>query len=279
MQQKVTFFLFFIGLFIGNVNHAYSQNQDSIAITNHDWQIKKIKKGVVWKKGSFENLFNSKQEINYIEIDLKKHLKNLNLAADSKKLIKTSQFAKANNAIVAINGGFFDMKNGGSVDYIRVNNQVINESKNKSVRANAVFAFSKKDIKITSSDLLEPETAQYANIMLSGPLLITNEEFAPLTKNAFNDNRHPRTAIAITKNHKLILMIVDGRNALANGMNLHELAKTLKWIGAKDAMNLDGGGSSALYIKNENGVVSYPSDNKKFDHEGERSVANIIYLK
>jgi exopolysaccharide biosynthesis protein len=46
-------------------------------------------------------------------------------------------------------------------------------------------------------------------------------------------------------------------------------------------MNLDGGGSSTLYIRNatDNGVVNYPSDNKKFDHEGQRSVANIIYLK
>lgn len=279
MQRKVTFFLFFIGLFISNTNYAYSQNQDSITITNHAWQLKKIKEGVIWKKGSFENLFNSKQEINYIEVDLKKHLKNLNLAADSKKLIKTSLFAKDNDAIVAINGGFFDMKNGGSVDYIRVNNQVINESKSNNSRANAALAFSKKEIKITASELLKSENTPYANIMLSGPLLLTNKTFASLTKNAFNDNRHPRTAIALTNDNKLILMVVDGRNASANGMNLHELAKTLKWIGAKDAMNLDGGGSSALYIKGENGLVSYPSDNKKFDHEGERSVANIIYLK
>jgi exopolysaccharide biosynthesis protein len=59
------------------------------------------------------------------------------------------------------------------------------------------------------------------------------------------------------------------------------LSKVFKWLGAKNAMNLDGGGSSTLYIRNatDNGVVNYPSDNKKFDHEGQRSVANIIYLK
>lgn len=64
-------------------------------------------------------------------------------------------------------------------------------------------------------------------------------------------------------------------------MNLHELSNILRWLGAKEAMNLDGGGSSTLYIKGatENGVVNYPSDNKLFDHEGERAVANIIYVR
>jgi exopolysaccharide biosynthesis protein len=46
-------------------------------------------------------------------------------------------------------------------------------------------------------------------------------------------------------------------------------------------MNLDGGGSTTMYIKkqSDNGVVNYPSDNKQFDHYGERKVANIIYIK
>jgi len=45
-------------------------------------------------------------------------------------------------------------------------------------------------------------------------------------------------------------------------------------------MNLDGGGSSTLYVNGatETGVVNHPSDNKKFDHLGQRPVANIIYV-
>src|SRR3546814_5125444 len=70
-------------------------------------------------------------------------------------------------------------------------------------------------------------------------------------------------------------MVVDGRNRMAEGMNLHELARVLRWLGAKEAMNLDGGGSSTLYVKGatENNVVNHPSDNKRFDHEGLREVA------
>ena len=43
------------------------------------------------------------------------------------------------------------------------------------------------------------------------------------------------------------------------------------------AINLDGGGSSALWSK-ETGVINHPRDNRKFDHEGERSVPNLIVV-
>ena len=50
---------------------------------------------------------------------------------------------------------------------------------------------------------------------------------------------------------------------------------------ASDAINLDGGGSTTLWITNykDNGVVNFPTDNKKWDHEGERKVANVVLLK
>lgn len=261
----------FLGLSIS------AKAQDSLTVITKNWNTEKIAKGIVWKQGSFENLFESQQEINFIEIDTKRAKKSLKLAADSQKLKKTSVFAKEKNALAAINGGFFDMKNGGAVDYIKVNNEVVNVSKNASERANAVLNIDRKFVSISNSTKENTEDSNAENVILSGPLLISNSQEIALSKNAFNANRHPRTAVAITKN-KVLLVVVDGRNAQANGMSLTELSKFLKWYGAKDAMNLDGGGSSALYLKSK-GIVSYPSDNKLFDHEGERSVANILYVK
>jgi exopolysaccharide biosynthesis protein len=54
----------------------------------------------------------------------------------------------------------------------------------------------------------------------------------------------------------------------------------MKWLSCVDALNLDGGGSSTMVIRGQpnNGVVNYPSDNKKFDHEGEREVANALVV-
>ena len=60
-------------------------------------------------------------------------------------------------------------------------------------------------------------------------------------------------------------------------MSLEELQKTISWLGAKHLINLDGGGSTTMYIKDK-GVVNYPSDNKKLDHFGERKVANALLL-
>jgi exopolysaccharide biosynthesis protein len=74
---------------------------------------------------------------------------------------------------------------------------------------------------------------------------------------------------------------VDGRNEQSAGMTLPELANIIKWLKAQDGINLDGGGSTTLWISNQpdNGVVNYPTDNKKWDHAGERKVANVVIVK
>ncbi len=60
---------------------------------------------------------------------------------------------------------------------------------------------------------------------------------------------HPRTAVGITPGGGLVLMVVDGRSRESRGVNLVELARLLQEAGARDALNLDGGGSSALVVR------------------------------
>ncbi|WP_159633576.1 phosphodiester glycosidase family protein [Sphingobacterium composti Ten et al. 2007 non Yoo et al. 2007] len=274
-MKNITAFLF-TSLFPILVFCQSGREKDSLAFVQQQWKTQKIAKGIVWKSASSSTIFNSNQIINILEIDLKKNQKNLGLKALSDSRELTSKLAQEANAIVAINGGFFDMKNGGAVDFIKVENQIVNHTIAKSARANAYFAFDKKSTTISSDS---SSIANLPNIMLAGPMLLAESSRSELAKNAFNDNRHPRTAIG-TKNNKLILITVDGRRSESQGMNLHELTHILKWYGCENAMNLDGGGSTAMYIKSEpeNGIVNYPSDNSKFDHQGERKVSNIIYL-
>jgi exopolysaccharide biosynthesis protein len=59
---------------------------------------------------------------------------------------------------------------------------------------------------------------------------------------------HPRTAAGRTADGALILMVVDGRQAESRGATLDELAALMLDVGAVDALNLDGGGSSALVV-------------------------------
>jgi len=263
------------------VQPAFGQSADSVAVVTKSWSVKSIAKGIVWKHGHFEQLFGSHQDVNLVAIDLKKYRRKIRIAADSARLDSTSQIAAAYGAVVAINGGFFDMKNGGSVDFVKVDNQVVNRTRAQTDRADAVLLISRRKTEIQSAASIDYEYNKVPNVMLSGPLLIQDGVAEVLNSNPFNDNRHPRSAVATTADGKLIFVVVDGRNKLSAGMNLDELTKMLGWLGADDAMNLDGGGSSTLYVKGatETGVVNHPSDNKKFDHMGQRPVANIVYVE
>ncbi len=71
----------------------------------------------------------------------------------------------------------------------------------------------------------------------------------------FADNFHPRTAVAVDREGKrLWLIVVDGRqDGYSEGMNLNELAEFAAQLGAATALNLDGGGSSAL-VTSKNGI-------------------------
>lgn len=234
----------------------------------------------MWKKAHFDDLFGGKQIINLIEIDLKRHHKKLKLAGVSEGTKLTSSFARENEAIIAINGGFFNTRTGGGHDFIKIEGNVVNVSTNNSARADAYLAFDKKSIQIIPQTADSIRETRIANVLLAGPLLLHGGEITEIGKNRFNDNKHPRTAIAL-RGHTLIFITVDGRSPMAHGVSLFELSQLLKWYACDAAMNMDGGGSSAMYVQGQpyNGIVNYPSDNKQFDHLGERPVANIIYIK
>jgi exopolysaccharide biosynthesis protein len=91
-------------------------------------------------------------------------------------------------------------------------------------------------------------------------------------RDAFGLARHPRTAIGWTDDGQLYLVAVDGRQPpWSDGMTLPELTALFRRLGATTALNLDGGGSTALVIGSE--LVNRPSD-----VEGERPVGNALAL-
>jgi hypothetical protein len=72
---------------------------------------------------------------------------------------------------------------------------------------------------------------------------------------------HPRTAIGMAADrHTLVIAVVEGRRRSAPGMTSNEMIPLLEEFAVSDAINLDGGGSSALYIAAEGGIVNRPSD-------------------
>lgn len=91
---------------------------------------------------------------------------------------------------------------------------------------------------------------------------------------AFAATRHPRTAVGYDPDRRrLWLVVVDGRQPPhSSGMTLPELAALLQALGASEAVNLDGGGSSVMVVRGR--VVNRPSDG-----EGERPVVNALALR
>ncbi len=77
--------------------------------------------------------------------------------------------------------------------------------------------------------------------------------------NAFDTTRHPRTAIGIDAQGKWIFVVVDGRQpGKSVGMSLSEMTELMSSLGCQYALNLDGGGSSTMYLNGK--VVNSPSN-------------------
>jgi len=108
-----------------------------------------------------------------------------------------------------------------------------------------------------------------------GPRLVRNGqvsvEYAAENFSAkFAETKHPRTAVGL-KSDALLFVVVDGRQpGYSEGMTLFELAEFLRNAGCTDALNLDGGGSTTLWVRGA--VVNRPSDGR------ERPIANALLL-
>ena len=90
-----------------------------------------------------------------------------------------------------------------------------------------------------------------------------------------NPQRHPRTVVGLdASGHKLTILVVDGRKpSIAAGMTYNELGAEMLKLGCKEALNLDGGGSSVIAIRDAAGamkILNAPTDGH------ERAVANVL---
>lgn len=107
-------------------------------------------------------------------------------------------------------------------------------------------------------------------LIKAGKIAITDKE--EKMAQGFATDRHPRTAIAKLESGKLLLVTVDGRQpGFSTGMSLQMLSELMLEFGAVEAMNLDGGGSTTMVIRNK--IVNRPSD-----QTGERPVSDAILV-
>jgi len=259
------------------VEKSYDSKKELKKVRSIKWQKEKVRKGVSVKKANVE-LFNSKQAIFLLEIDTARA--KLNYFAGMPEFLEpVSVQAQEEDALFAINGSYFNMKEGPSIHFVKIDNKVAANTKVSEfkTRATGVVTITDNQVDIEdwnmNDEYAEADDADYA--VVCGPIVIDDKETMDMWDSDFVNKRHPRSFIGFSKG-KLILGVVDGRDpGRAEGMNLHELHTLARGLRCSDLLNLDGGGSSTLYVKgySNDGIVNVPSDGH------ERPVKSIIYIK
>ena len=262
--------------------------RDSLAFAHGNWQTDTLD-GMVLKQCRFEGqqLFASNQQIFLLEIpDTAGYT--LRFAHEPRRT-KTSEMARKHGAVAAINGSYFDMDQHFPVCYLRIDSVELGENTpgkdtvNRKYYQYGTLCLNHDSVLIlkTGSSRHWEEGLPYPDIMTAGPLLIWHDTLQYMRDDrTFVTNRHNRTAVGVREDGTVLLLVADGRAKEAEGLSLTELQQLLCWLGCRDALNLDGGGSTTLFLNigDYQGVANCPSDNGRFDHEGERGVSNAVMV-
>ena len=127
------------------------------------------------------------------------------------------------------------------------------------------------EVKISLNLSIGGATAPFADVIGGDPRSPMLQNGTVNTTEIWNE-LHPRTGFGYTQDKKTAIhCVVDGRSTISAGANTKELAEIMKFVGAYNAMNLDGGGSSCLFLK-DFGPMNKNSDGN------ERAVSNGIYV-
>ena len=187
--------------------------------------------------------------------------------------LPTSEIAESYGCKFAINGGPFDMSEGGGCVGSLISDGVI-------LQVNDTGGFASwgmtKDGRYVfgtqiNSSIVEAEGVVELISGFIGPLLVEDG------KAVHSDAKliAQRTAIGIDAQGALLFLTIDGAEGRDRGMNISELADAFVELGAVQALNLDGGGSTTAWMDGK-GYIDRPTCNDYLVPECERDVADII---
>lgn len=103
------------------------------------------------------------------------------------------------------------------------------------------------------------ETVGLVAAVSGRPRLVEDATASPAVE-SFATVRHPRTALGLKPDGAIVILVADGRRPTALGFTGPEMSEIFLREGVVDAINLDGGGSTTLYIEKEGGIQNRPSD-------------------
>lgn len=264
------------------------------------WNIDTMDKGLIhYQFSKYVQTQSANQFVNVVELDLNNpdyEVEFVSLPAQD----TLSSVAAARDAVIGINGTYemdasFIKTNGNIISPVTLTEGHLRFWKHEG----AIFYNGGQDLKIEYGTKQGYAASGYRNIFSGAPMLISKnkrvgEDFVGditgVNLNALDYEdyrrhqgvRHPRTVVAVTEDKKLLLVTIDGRFTESAGMTAKEVTQFMAtYFAPQDALNLDGGGSTTMFVKNKGfkGVVNYPTDNGVHDHYGQRMLRTFILVK
>ena len=180
---------------------------------------------------------------------------------------KTSETAQSNNAILAINGDYYGVRETGYV----LRNGILYRSSSSGKEILTIYkdgSFSMfTEGEVSAEQLLSDGAEQ---ILCFGPALVTHGEISVSDRSKV---KNPRTAIGIIDDLHYVFVVTDGRVDDSEGLTYHELAEFMHSLNVKEAYNLDGGGSSMMYFNGS--IINHLAGG---ENSRGRSVSDIVYI-
>gem|GEM_PF-102493 len=258
-------------------------------IQNTNWDIQRtIAAGITWKYKLYDTLFDNRQSINILDIDLAvadMDIRIANLPTNTNAALakmKTSEMLKKYGAVAAINGSYYNTASPyGAATFMReAGVTTVNTNQAHGVgypdEKALVFNNSNANMNVVDRPAANQTTPTFVsgwngftgfdNMMAGGPGLLTGGnvtyEYVPMDVShegpsgsstwKWHMSFYPFTAAGVTANNHLILAVGDGRTAAVGGvagLTVEQVAHLMKALGCTDALKLDGGGSSTMAIE------------------------------
>jgi MYXO-CTERM domain-containing protein len=199
--------------------------------------------------------------IHALKADLNAPGVHLGATTSAQRRRQASSYAKLVGAAAATNGDFFSYATYGTSGLAAGGGAPWSDTKDDTSSAALVFDDLQrvelqdgKAVTVFDPTWMKGVVSGHPQVVNAGVELTTNPAASACT------TRNPRTSVGLSQDKKtLILMVVDGRSSTSLGMTCTEVAAQMKSFGAYDAINLDGGGSTTMYLRGT-GVVNTPSD-------------------
>lgn len=191
-----------------------------------------------------------------------------------------AELATHEKVVGGVNADFFNLKDGSPTNLLVVDGRMITPPISQ-----PVLAFDSTGVPHISTFMMhDGQLAPFhpKNAVGGRPIIVSDSAIdaaADTMGQVGFRARNPRTAAGIARGGRLLLLVtVDGRDAQNAGMTLRELGGLMLALGARDAINLDGGGSTTFVYADPDSAGRLRVGNHPSDKGGERTVGDALAI-